>query len=111
MFRPAVSANGRFIAFDSDASNLVASDTNRHPDVFIRDRRTGTTKRVSVTSDGRQVRPRSRFPAISGDGQVVAFTSEAPGLIPGDTNQTSDVFVHDVQSGVTERISVGTGGV
>jgi Tol biopolymer transport system component len=90
---PAISADGRFVAFLSDASNLVPGDTNGVKDVFVRDRRTGTTRRVSVSSAGAQSKDSSDHPALSADGRLVAFQSGASNLVPGDTNGTSDVFI------------------
>jgi Tol biopolymer transport system component len=104
---PANSADGRFIVFDSLASNLVPGDTNAIDDVFVRDRQTGATERVSVASDGTQGDAQSNGPAISADGRFVAFTSTASNLVPGDTNGVADTFVHDRQTGATERVSVG----
>ncbi|HEX9945300.1 MAG TPA: hypothetical protein VGG03_25095 [Thermoanaerobaculia bacterium] len=112
----AVSADGRFVAFASLASNLVPDDTNNASDVFVHDRRTGTTERVSVDSRGRQGDRDSGFvgvsgnPAISADGRFVAFPSDATNLVRGDTNGTTDVFVRDRLTGATERVSVSSGG-
>ena len=77
----AISANGRFVAFTSDASNLVANDINARRDVFVRDRSLGTTKRVSVGSTGAQGNKQSAQPFISGDGRFVSFTSQASNLV------------------------------
>jgi len=101
----ALSADGRFVAF-SAASNLVPGD-----DVFVRDRRTGTIERVSVSTGGGQSNGNSYFPALSADGRFVAFDSEASNLVPGDTNGISDVFLRDRLMGTTERVSVGPNGV
>jgi len=109
-FGPALSADGRFVAFDSLSSNLVPGDTNRTGDVFVHDRRTGTTRRVSVSSDGDQGDDLSLSPKLSADGRFVAFTSSASNLVPGDTNDSNDVFVHDRRTGTTERVSVRTDG-
>src|SRR5213595_159425 len=95
---PAISADGRFVAFASYASNLVPGDTNGVADVFVHDRQTGTTKRVSVNSAGTQGNGGSGSPAISADGRFVAFSSYATNLVPGDTNGVVDVFVHDRRS-------------
>jgi uncharacterized repeat protein (TIGR01451 family) len=100
---PSISADGRFVAFDSNATNLVRGDRNNAPDVFVRDRVTGTTTRVSVTSTGAEAS--GTQPSISADGRFVAFLSFADNLAPGDSNFTADVFVHDRQTGVTQRIS------
>ena len=108
---PALSANGRFVAFYSEARNLVPGDTNGQADVFVRDRRTGTTRRVSLGSGGSQSNGASVQPALSADGRFVAFISDATNLVPGDTNGLTDVFVRDRQTGTTRRVSVGPGGV
>ena len=107
---PAISADGRYVAFGSDASNLVPGDTNGTSDVFVRDLRSGTTQRVSVATDGTQANGDSDSPAISADGRYVAFASYASNLVPGDTNGTADVFVRDLRSGTTRRVSVATDG-
>ena len=107
---PAISADGRFIAFSSQASNLVDGDTNGSRDIFVHDRETGITQRVSVASDGIQGNGSSGQPAISADGRFVAFFSFAANLVPGDTNGTGDVFLHELQTGLTHRVSVSTGG-
>ena len=103
---PSVSADGRYVAFHSLATNLVPGDTNGVQDVFVRDRQSGTTERVSVDSLGAQGNSLSEFPSISADGRYVAFHSWASNLVPGDTNGWGDVFVRDCQSGTTERVSV-----
>jgi Tol biopolymer transport system component len=107
---PVLSENGRFIAFQSYASNLVANDTNGCSDVFVRDRETGETTRVSVSSSGAEGNLYSGEPAISPDGRFVAFVSEATNLVAGDTNGVADVFVHDRVSRRTQRISISTAG-
>jgi Tol biopolymer transport system component len=108
--RLSISADGRYVAFYSSGTNLVPGDTNGTWDVFVRDRQNGTTERVSVDSGGAQGNDLSRSPAISADGRYVAFRSFAQNLVPGDTNGTWDVFVHDRQSGTTERVSVDSSG-
>ncbi|MFJ5693865.1 DNRLRE domain-containing protein [Arthrobacter sp. NPDC093125] len=107
---PAISADGRYVAFQSFAPNLVPGDTNGQDDVFVHDRVTGSTERVSVASDGTQGDDKSFFPAISGDGRYVAFQSLAPNLVPGDTNNDTDVFVHDRVTGSTEPVGVASDG-
>jgi Tol biopolymer transport system component len=109
-FSPSISADGRFVAFNSLAANLVANDTNEVTDVFVRDRTAGTTERVSVSTDGAEGAD-SYQPAISADGRFVAFTSYARNFSPGDLNGRRDVFVHDRATGATERISVSTASV
>jgi len=105
-YSPSVSADGRFVAFDSDASNLAPDDTNLRRDVFVRDRQTGATERVSVSSAEGQGDGDSYYPSISADGRFVAFYSYASNLAPDDTNVRRDVFVRDRQTGATERVSV-----
>ncbi len=109
--RPAISDDGRFVAFASDASNLVSGDTNNTEDIFVKDRQTGVTTRVSVRSNGAEANGGSTSPAISGDGRFVAFYSEASNLLNGDTNGFADIFVHDRQTGETKRVSVDSSGV
>jgi Tol biopolymer transport system component len=111
-----ISADGQVVAFASYASNLVAGDTNGCWDVFVHDRATGITERVSVDSSGVEgydptLVPSSYSPSISADGQIVAFTSLASNLVAGDTNASIDVFVHDRATGITERVSVDSSGV
>ena len=112
---PSLSGDGRFVAFQSDADNLVAGDTNSATDVFVHDRLTGTTERVSVASDGRQGDRTSWLPlrsthAISDDGRFIVFESFATTLVPNDTNGEADIFVHDRLIGATERMSVAGDG-
>ena len=107
---PAASADGRFVVFDSLASNLVPGDTNAFDDIFVRDRAVGTTQRVSVSSSGAQGDNISSSPAVSGDGRFVAFISAATNLVPGDTNGVRDTFVHDRAAGTTQRVSVSSSG-
>ena len=102
---PTISSDGRYVAFASLASNLVAGDTNNAQDIFVHDRQTSTTTRVSVANGGGQSPEGGFFPHISGDGRHVAFDSIAP-LVAGDTNALSDVFVHDRQTGATTRASL-----
>ena len=109
--KSAISADGRFVVFESDADNLVSGDTNGTSDVFVHDRQTGTTTRVSVTTDGVQGNGSSESPAISADGRFISFTSYADNLVSGDTNGFEDVFVHDRQTGTTTRVSVTTDGM
>jgi Tol biopolymer transport system component len=99
----ALSADGRFVAFASFASNLVPGDTNGAPDVFVHDRETGLTDRVSLTVDGTQGNGASEAPELSGDGRTIAFSSTASNLVPGDTNGVSDTFVR-VRSNPEDQI-------
>lgn len=105
-YRASVSEDGRYVAFRSFASNLVPGDTNGQADIFVKDRQTGRTTRISVASDGTEANGRSDHPKISGNGRFVVFTSEATNLVTGDTNEAHDVFVHDRETGETRRISV-----
>lgn len=106
----AVSADGRFVAFSSTASNLIENDANDNWDVFVRDRVTGTTERVSVTHEGEEAKGASGRPAISRDGRFVVFVSDAANLVPEDTNESQDVFVRDRAEGRTELVSVSSSG-
>ncbi|WP_306919512.1 hypothetical protein [Arthrobacter sp. V4I6] len=101
---PSISADGRYVAFDSESTNLVKGDTNNTADVFVHDRVTKVTTRVSVASGGAQAGG-GENPDISADGRYVAFYSYAEDLVPSDTNFAADIFVHDRQASVTERIS------
>lgn len=111
---PSISADGRYVAFSSSATNLVPGDTNGEVDLFVRDRETGTTVRASVASDGTQADDRlTSVPldlAISDDGRHVAFQSDATNLVPGDTNGVADIFHHDLTTGTTTRVSVSSAG-
>lgn len=108
---PVVSADGRFVAFSSPSTNLVADDTNNAWDIFVRDRVTATTSRVNLSSagvpgNGNAWGEGSFTPSISPDGRFVSFTSHSTNLVPGDTNREADVFVHDRRTGDTVRVSV-----
>jgi Tol biopolymer transport system component len=107
---PSISADGRFVAFVSRATNLVAGDTNGFDDVFVIDRATGLIERVSVDSFLVEGNGHSSEPSISADGRIVAFQSYASNLVAGDTNDREDVFVHDRSNGATERVSVDSSG-
>ncbi len=108
-YDPSVSADGRYVTFESFASDLVANDTNGALDVFVRDRQTGITKRVSVSSAGSEANSYSRDPSISADGRYVAFESGANNLVANDTNGKTDIFVRDHLTGLTKRVSVSSG--
>jgi hypothetical protein len=107
---PAISADGRYVAFESYATNLVAGDTNTASDIFVHDRQTGQTTRVSVDSAGKQANGNSSWAAISADGRYVSFASAAGNLVSGDSNNEYDIFVHDRQTGQTSRVSVSSNG-
>lgn len=106
----AITPDGRYVAFQSDSTNLVAGDTNGVRDIFVRDRSNGTTTRVSVSSTGAQSDDMSYRPTISADGRFVAYESLATNLIASDTNNQRDVFLFDRTTGQTSRISVSTSG-
>lgn len=107
---PRLSANGDLVVFESQATNLVAGDEEGHSDIFVFDRGSGITQRVSVASDGSAANADSHTPAISADGNVVAFVSAANNLA-GVTGAIPQVFVHDLDSGETSMVSVSNGGV
>lgn len=118
----AVSNDGRYVVFSSEASNLVANDTNTFcedsrtqefincPDVFVKDRSTNEVRLVSVSSEGVQGNGSSGLPSISADGRYVAFMSEANNLVENDTNEVADIFIHDLQTGETKRVSIASDG-
>jgi hypothetical protein len=105
---PSISGDGRYVAFESSATNLVSGDTNKASDIFVYDRQTGVISRISVASGaaGAQGNGGSTDPAISADGKSVAFVSAAGNLVTGDTNGTNDVFVRDLTANTTSRVSL-----
>jgi Tol biopolymer transport system component len=105
---PSLSPDGRFVAFGSTAEDLVPGDMNKRPDIFVRDRRAGTTELVSVGTGGTSANGGNNRPDISADGRFVSFTSDATNLVPGDTNGVMDVFVRDRLVATTERVSVAS---
>ncbi|HEV3365293.1 MAG TPA: hypothetical protein VG795_14330, partial [Acidimicrobiia bacterium] len=108
---PALSGDGRFVAFTSAADNLVPGDTNAALDVFVYDRQLSTVRRVSVAGDGNQADGDSRSPSIDRTGSLVAFTSEAANLVAGDTNGQPDVFVRSLgTSPATTLVSAAADG-
>ena len=109
--RPTMSYDGRYVVFGSSAGNLVADDTNFKVDVFMHDRLSGQTTRLSVDSGGNEANGNSVYPFISADGAYVAFCSVASDLVPDDTNGAYDIFVHEVQTGQTTRVSVDSNGL
>jgi Tol biopolymer transport system component len=106
-YAPSISADGRYVAFQSDARNLVNGDTNGYPDIFVYDTVANTTRIVSVDDNGTQGNGESYFPSISADGSRVAFVSEASNLVSGDTNNATDIFLYDNNS-VTQNSWTGT---
>ena len=109
-YQPDITADGAVVVFTSAATNLVPGDTNGTPDVFARNLETGRTFRLSVDVRGGQANGRSSQPAISGDGEIVAFESGASNLVEGDTNGIADVFVRDLQVNSLDRVSVSSTG-
>lgn len=115
---PSISANGRFVAFQSYAENLVEGDTNHKNDIFVHDRLKRRTVRVSVSSAGQEWMPSDGLPplpsghlgsfrpSISSNGRVVAFTSVADNLVPEDDNEVADTFIHDLKTHITQRASI-----
>ncbi len=109
-FNPSISANGRYVAFSSLATNLVAGDTNSVQDVFLKDLQTGVTTRVSTDSSGGQSNAISVTVSMSDDGELIVFESSATNLVAGDTNGRYDIFLKSVQTGVTTRVSTDSSG-
>ena len=107
---PSISVDGRYIAFESSASNLVNGDTNDQRDIFVHDWQTHQTIRVSVASDGTEADGTSGNPSISADGRYVVFESGASNLVSDDNNGVQDVFAHDRQTGQTTRVSIASDG-
>ncbi|MEO0325479.1 MAG: hypothetical protein AAF447_21155, partial [Myxococcota bacterium] len=110
-YQPTVSSNGRYVAFLSAATNLVAGDANGATDVFVRDRSTQTTTRLSVDTGGGDPDGASQYPWISANGRYVSFTSSATDLVASDTNGVDDIFLADQTTGSIERLSVSSMGV
>jgi Tol biopolymer transport system component len=104
------SADGRYVVFTSSAASLVPGDTNGVTDVFVRDRVSKTIRRVSVASNGMQGNGFSQLPRISRTGRYVVFSSSATNLASGDSNQLRDVFVHDLSTRKTRRITSDAAG-
>ena len=107
---PVISADGKHVAFTSDAANLVSGDTNGLSDVFVYDLTSDTIERVSVADDESQATGASKMPDISGDGKFVVWASAAANLVSGDTNGKLDVFLRDRLNQTTVRVSVSTAG-
>lgn len=105
-----ISTDGRYVAFESSATNLVPGDTNGRKDIFVYDRDTDTIELVSLADNGTQGNATSSNPCISGAGRFVAFQSFAYNLVPGDTNSTGDVFVYDRDTDTIKRVSVADDG-
>jgi len=108
--RSAISNNGRLLAFESVATNLIGNDNNNAQDIFFRNRKSGKTSRISKRSNGAEANGISQLPFISDSGRFVAFTSDATNLIGQDGNNVSDVFVHDRKKKKTTRVSTRSNG-
>lgn len=108
--RYALSSDGRYVVFSSSATNLVDNDTNGVADVFVKDLKSGTISRVSTDSAAREANGDSDQPAISPDGRCVVFRSDATNLVSGDTLQYSDIFMKNLDTGVTTRVSTTENG-
>ena len=106
--QPSVSSDGRYSAFRSMATNLVPGDNNGFSDVFVRDRTNAVTIRASVDTNGGPGNGASEDPAMSSNGRYVVFASDAEDLIGTDNNTDRDIFVRDLQTGTTERVSVSS---
>lgn len=109
-YNPSVSGTGQFVVFDSYASNLVEDDDNSHRDIFYRNRNTGITKLVSVSSIGTQADGDSFHPVISADGSTIAYASRASDLVAGDNEGFTDIFVYEMATKKTSRITVASDG-
>lgn len=107
---PALSLDGLSIAYSSDATNLVSGDTNGVADVFVRTLSTRKVVRASVSSSGAQANGASYSPSLSVDGRFVAFVSTATNLVSGDANGVADVFLRDLKTKKTTRVSVASNG-
>jgi len=107
---PDISKNGRYVVFQSNATNLVANDGNGLTDIFIRDRKKNKTKRVSTRSNGGEANGTNTQPSISADGRYVAFASSASNLVSGDSNGQFDVFVKNLKNGKVTRVSERSNG-
>jgi Ca2+-binding RTX toxin-like protein len=105
---PSISADGRFVVFESNASNLVPGDTNNTQDIFLKEIATGAISRISISIAGQQGNNLSNCPTISADGRFVVFQSDASNLVPGDTNNKKDIFLRDISKGTIDLISLRT---
>ena len=106
----AISDDGRYVAYESTADNLVAGDTNELKDIFVYDRIEKTTKRINLAANGSQANGSSDLGGISDDGRYISYTSDASNLVPDDTNGQSDIFVYDLTTNSTQRINLASNG-
>jgi uncharacterized repeat protein (TIGR01451 family) len=110
-YDPVISPDGRYVAYESSASNLVDGDSNGAADIFVHELATGQTRRVSVSSTGAEANADSATAQISYDGRLVTFYSSSSNLVADDTNGAADVFLHDLDTHETQRVSVTSAGV
>ncbi|MFO7697047.1 MAG: hypothetical protein R6X16_07810 [Anaerolineae bacterium] len=110
-YGPDISHDGRYVAYESYATNLVDGDTNGAADIFVHELATGETRRVSLSSTGAEANANSSTARISYDGHFVVFTSSASNLVTGDTNGVADVFLHDLVTQETQRVSLSSEGI
>jgi hypothetical protein len=110
-FNSNITPDGRFVVFESYASNLVPDDTSRTGDIFVKDLKTGRLVRVSTTSNGQEANGRSYSPSISSDGRLVAFRSDASNLVSNDTNGVGDIFVKNMLTGEIRLVSLNVDGI
>ncbi len=106
----AISDDGRYVAYESTADNLVSGDTNELKDIFVYDRIEKTTKRINLSANGTQANGSSDLGGLSNDGRYISYTSDASNLVPGDTNGQSDIFVYDLTTNSTQRINLASNG-
>lgn len=107
---PDMSADGRYVAFESSATNFIPGDTGIYSDIFLRDTQTGLTTHISVPTSGTFANSSSVQPSVSADGRYIAFQSAASNLVPNDTNNHWDIFHHDTHTSITTRVSVSSAG-
>jgi len=110
-FNPSITPDGRYVVFTSDATNFIADDTNDSSDIFLFERDSGVTKRISSSTGGASADGPSGTAVVSADGAYVAYSSQAANLVAGDSNLKSDIFVYRRSDGTTRRVSVGWDGV
>jgi Tol biopolymer transport system component len=109
-YSPMISPNGRYVAYASDADNLVPNDTNQVLDIFLYDRILDRTTRINVAPNGDEANRSSSALVLSTNGRQVAYASSATNLVPGDLNDSADIFVYDILTGRTIRVSTDSHG-
>jgi len=105
-FSPTISGDGRYVAFVSNATDLVPGDTNDLQDIFLHERQTGKTWRINISNRGAQANGGSLHPSISRDGRYVVFDSWSNNLVKNDTNKAYDIFMYDRQAILLRRVNV-----